>query len=171
MRCQDERFSFIVSGTDSSAYASDQNEWVNHQKMPLPKEGRQRTPNIHTAQSKKETLLVAHELSDGSTAVSQLSTHGAQRFGSLPGSGAGSNEFRAHRAWSGGFPFRSNGAYLNTISEFSPDGTLKSHDCADYFPMDSRLVSYLVMMIELAPTPPKGALVTATRLPSVMLMA
>ena len=73
--------------------------------------------------------------------------------------------------WSGGFIFRSNGIYLNTISEFSPDGTLKSHDCADYFPMDSRLVSYLVMMIELAPTPPKGALVTATRLPSVMLMA
>ena len=28
--------------------------------------------------------------------------------------------------WSGGFLFRSNGIYLNTISEFSPEGTLKA---------------------------------------------
>jgi len=85
-------------------------------------------PNSQSAQSEKETLLVAHELSDGSTAVSQLSMHGEllQRFGTLPGSGSGSNEFRAHLAWSGGFLFRSNGVFLNTISEFEPSGTLKA---------------------------------------------
>lgn len=85
-------------------------------------------PNNPSAQSVKEILLVAHELPDGSTAVSQLNMHGdlLNRFGNLPGSGAGSNEFRPHLTWSGGFLFRSNGTFLNTISEFNPDGTLKA---------------------------------------------
>lgn len=84
----------------------------------------------------RETLLVAHELSDGSTAVSQLSTQGKllKRFGSLPGSVAALNEFRAHLAWSGGFLFRSNGVNLNTISEFNPDGTLKTTITPDTSP-------------------------------------
>jgi hypothetical protein len=100
---------------------------ANITKMQPPKERRQRMPSP-SAQSVKETLLVAHELPDGSTAVSQLNVEGKllKRFGNLPGSGAGSNEFRPHLTWSGGFLFRSNGIYLNTISEFNPDGTLKA---------------------------------------------
>jgi hypothetical protein len=79
-------------------------------------------------QDSKETLLVAHELADGSTAISQLSIQGKllKRFGTLPGAGAGANEFRPHLAWAGGFLFRSNGVILNTISEFNPDGTLNA---------------------------------------------
>jgi hypothetical protein len=76
-----------------------------------------------------ETLLVAHELPDGSTAISQLSMHGEllQRFGALPAPAPGSsNEFRAHLALSRRFLFRSNGVQLNTISEFNPAGKLKN---------------------------------------------
>jgi len=82
----------------------------------------------HMPENSKQTLLVAHELADGSTAVSQLTTQGKllKRFGTLPGAGAGLNEFRPHLAWAGGFLFRSNGVKLNTISEFNPDGTLKN---------------------------------------------
>ncbi|HEY6971994.1 MAG TPA: hypothetical protein VJA94_22475 [Candidatus Angelobacter sp.] len=79
------------------------------------------------AQFQSDTLLVAHELSDGSTAISQLSRTGAliQRFGVLPAPPFGvSNEFRAHLALSGGVLFRTNGVQLNTISDFNPDGTL-----------------------------------------------
>lgn len=75
-----------------------------------------------------ETLLVAHELADGSTAISQLSLGGVllQRFGTLTPATGSSSEFRAHLALSGGFLFRSNGTALDTISEFNPDGTLKA---------------------------------------------
>jgi hypothetical protein len=85
-----------------------------------------------------ETLLVAHQLTDGSTAISQLSLGGVlmNRFGTLPGTldcCSFPTEFRAHLALSGGFLFRSNGTYpppffpvVDTISEFNPDGTLKA---------------------------------------------
>ena len=79
------------------------------------------------AQFQPDTLLVAHELLDGSTAISQLSKNGVllQRFGVLPAPAPGvSNEFRAHLALSGGVLFRTNGVQLNTISDFNPDGTL-----------------------------------------------
>ncbi|MFI5103487.1 MAG: hypothetical protein ACHP79_01065, partial [Terriglobales bacterium] len=81
------------------------------------------------ARFQPETLLVAHELPDGSTAISQLTMSGAllRRFGELPAPTLGhSNEFRAHLALSGGFLFRTNGVELNTISEFNPDGTLRA---------------------------------------------
>ena len=81
-----------------------------------------------SAQFTPETLLVAHELADGSTAISRLSLGGVllQRFGTLTPAPGTSNEFRAHLALSGGFLFRSNGVVLNTISEFGPEGALKA---------------------------------------------
>ncbi len=73
-------------------------------------------------------LLVAHSVTDGSCAISQLdATNGSllRQFGTLPGTLASPcTELRAHLALSGGFLYRSNGVSLNTISQFSSNGML-----------------------------------------------
>ena len=84
------------------------------------------------------TLLVAHQLTNGSTVISQLTQTGRllKRFGTLPGTSSSCcmfpTEFRPHLALSGEFLYRSNGTYspaiqpgaVDTISQFNSDGTL-----------------------------------------------
>ncbi len=66
-------------------------------------------------------ILVAHKTSSGSHVISELDANGnlIRQFGNEP-----SDEFRAHLALVGGFLYRSNGAYLNTISQFDDTGAL-----------------------------------------------